>query len=61
MIVIDDRASYSVLHPHYFGLPETEAETKEKSTETKPEIPKELIAKGKAIEVQTSPYFPIFY
>ena len=55
MIEIDDRASYSVLHPHYFGVPETEE--LEKSAETKPEIPKELIAKGKAIEVQTSPYF----
>ncbi|NQZ22468.1 MAG: hypothetical protein HRT53_10460 [Colwellia sp.] len=59
MIEIDDRASYSVLHPHYFGLPEAEELEKsaEQSAETKPEIPKELIAKGKAIEVQTSPYF----
>jgi hypothetical protein len=59
MIEIDDRASYSVLHPHYFGVPETEAEPekKEENRETKSEIPKELVAKGKAIDVQTSPYF----
>jgi len=59
MVEIDDRASYSVLHPHYFGVPETEAEpeAEEKNIKIKPEIPKELIAKGKAIDVQTSPYF----
>jgi len=56
MIEIDDRASYSVLHPHYFDVPGLKEETGTTDNE-KPEIPKELIAKGKAIELQTSPYF----
>jgi len=59
MIEIDDRASYSVLHPHYFGVPKVEKASAESETVKPeiPEIPEELKKRAKVIEAQTSPYF----